>query len=138
MKSAKKAAKLYKRAVELGDPNAMCCLGGMYEHGEGEIKLDKKKARQLFQMAADRGHPTAQQNIGTCYHRDGQLEAAFRHFKMAAEQGLTFAQYNVGYCYESGGGVERDLDEARRWYARAAAKGHEGAIEVLAELNHSH
>jgi TPR repeat protein len=57
---------------------------------------------------------------------------------MAAEQGLTSSQYNVGVCYEKGDGVERDLDEARRWYARAAAKGHQAAIERLAELNRSH
>ena len=85
-------------------------------------------------MAADGGHATAQQNLGTCFHRDGQLEEAFRHFKMAAEQGLTSSQYNVGVCYEKVVGVERDLDEARRWYALAAAKGHERAIKSLAKL----
>ncbi|EGB10301.1 hypothetical protein AURANDRAFT_11168, partial [Aureococcus anophagefferens] len=123
VKSAKKAAKIYKRALELGNVNAMLSLGELYEHGEGEIKMDKKKARQLFQMAADRGLAKAQCNLASCFHRDGQLEEAFRHFKMAAEQGLTTSQYNVGVCYEKGVGVERDVDEAKRWYARAAAKG---------------
>lgn len=62
------------------------------------------------------------------------MEEAFRLYKMAAEQGLTSSQYNVGVCYEKVVGVERDLDEARRWYALAAAKGHERAIKSLAKL----
>ena len=134
VKSAKKAAKIYKRAVELGNVQAMLSLAELYQHGEGEIKVDKKKARQLFQMAADRGLAKAQCNLANCFHREGQMEEAFRLYKMAAEQGLTSSQYNVGVCYEKVVGVERDLDEARRWYALAAAKGHERAIKSLAKL----
>jgi TPR repeat protein len=37
--------------------------------------------------------------------------------------------------YNHGEGVEVDLDEARRWYARAAAKGHEPSIDALARLD---
>ena len=134
VKSMKKAAKLYKRAVELGNLPAMVSLGMVYEVGYGGAKLDKKKARQLYQMAADRGHARAQHNIGNFFRQDGQMEEAFRHYKMAAEQGHENAQCNVGFCYAKGVGVEHDLDEARRWYALAAAKGHEGAIESLATL----
>ena len=133
VKSMKKAAKLYKRAVELGDLQATFSLASMYYEGDG-VKLDKKKARQLYQMAADRGHARAQHNIGSYFHREGQQEEAIRYFKMAAEQGLTPAEFNVGLSNEKGIGVERDLDEAKRWYARAAAKGDERAIEALAKL----
>ena len=42
---------------------------------------------------------------------------------------------NLGGLYEHGDGIEADLDEAKRWYARAAAKGHEDAIAILEELN---
>jgi len=133
VKSMKKAAKLYKRAVELGDLQATFSLASMYYEGDG-VKLDKKKARQLYQMAADRGHARAQHNIGSYFHREGQQEEAIRYFKMAAEQGFTPAEFNVGLSNEKGIGVERDLDEAKRWYARAAAKGDERAIEALAKL----
>ena len=133
VKSMKKAAKLYKRAVELGNLQATFSLASMYYEGDG-VKLDKKKARQLYQMAADRGHARAQHNIGNFFRQDGQMEEAFRHYKMAAEQGHENAQCNVGFCYAKGVGAGFDLDEARRWYALAAAKGHEGAIESLATL----
>ncbi|KAK7236141.1 hypothetical protein SO694_0006003 [Aureococcus anophagefferens] len=54
VKSDKKAAKIYRRAVELGDVGAMTLLGKMYEKGLG-VKLDKKKAERLIRDAADRG-----------------------------------------------------------------------------------
>ncbi|KAH8053642.1 hypothetical protein JL722_9491 [Aureococcus anophagefferens] len=50
VKSDKKAAKIYRRAVELGDVTAMNCLGLLYENGSG-VKLDKKKAERLYRMA---------------------------------------------------------------------------------------
>ena len=62
------------------------------------------------------------------------MEEAFRLYKMAAEQGLTEAEFNVGLSNEKGVGVERDVDEAKRWYARAAAKGDKSAIKSLARL----
>ncbi|KAH8056731.1 hypothetical protein JL720_14201 [Aureococcus anophagefferens] len=46
VKSDKKAAKIWKRAVELGNVEAMVRLGYSYETGSG-VKLDKKKAERL-------------------------------------------------------------------------------------------
>tara|TARA_B100000482_G_scaffold149996_1_gene111946 strand:+ start:125 stop:595 length:471 start_codon:yes stop_codon:yes gene_type:complete len=94
VKSAKKAAKIYKRAVELGDVDAMLNLGLMYM--TGEFKLDKKKAVQLWRMAADRGNATAQKNLG-CAYRNGDgcskdLDEARRWFILAALQGLDVAK----------------------------------------------
>ena len=40
----------------------------------------------------------------------------------------------VASRYRYGSGVERDLDEAKRWYARAAANGHQAAKRYLEEL----
>ncbi|KAH8098205.1 hypothetical protein JL720_1137 [Aureococcus anophagefferens] len=52
--SYKKAVKIFKRAVELGNVQATIELGYMYEKGRG-VRLDLKKASQLYRMAADRG-----------------------------------------------------------------------------------
>ena len=90
VKSAKKAAKIYKRAVELGDTDAMNSLGLMYM--TGEFKLDKKKAVQLFRMAADRGQAVAQKNLGLAYWTgegcSQDLDEARRWLTLAAAQGL--------------------------------------------------
>ena len=131
--SAKKAAKLYKRAVELGNVNAMNNLGHFYNNGLG-VKLDKKKAERLYRMASDRGDPRAQNNMGGHLHQTGDLEGSFHYWRLSAEQGLLQAQHNVGCAYLHGRGVERDREEAKRWFARAAARGFEPCIDALAKL----
>ena len=133
LKSEKKAVKLYKRAVELGDVDATLNLGCAYRKGEG-VKMNEKKGVQLYRMAADRGHARAQCNLGKILLDEGSDESqreAFEYFKLIAAQGLTDAIYMVGYCYVHGAGTETDLAEARRWFERAAAKGHKGAIRGL-------
>ena len=137
VKSAKKAAKIYRRAVELGDVRSMVCLGHMSEVGSG-VKLDKKKAERLYRAAADRGEVVAQYNLGLLQYNDEEVEnhkEALRNFKRSAEQGYTDAMYMVGCCYENGDGAEADLDEARRWYELAAPKGSKLAIARLEVLD---
>jgi hypothetical protein len=139
VKSGKKAAKLYKRGVELGDDESMLSLGNLYYHGNG-VKKDPKKANQLYRMAADRGHPHAQ--VLYAYVCDDLTRSEqMRYVKLAAEQGLTGAEYDLGKNYEK---LEADftksssrlLEEAKRWYARAAAKGHEKAVRGLARVSY--
>ena len=134
VKSDKKAAKIYRRAVELGDVDAMVCLGAMYSTGLG-VKLDKKKAERLYRMAADRGDPVAQNNLGTVLHSEERFEEAFRYYALAADQGYTDAELNLGCCYRDGEGTEVDLGKARYWFERAAAKGDEIATRNLAHLD---
>jgi hypothetical protein len=134
VKSDKKAVKIWKRAVELGDVEAMSCLGDMYREGLG-VKLDKKKTERLFRMAADRGYAIAQNNLGGLLDAEKKHEEAFRYYALAADQGLTTAENNLGCCYQRGRGTEVDLGKARYWFERAAAKGDELAIGNLARLD---
>ena len=134
MKSDKKAAKIWKRAVELGDVKAMSYLGLSYETGSG-VKLDKKKAERLYRAAADRGDAFAQSNLGVLLYSEKKHEEAFRYFALATDQGHTEAENGLGVCYRHGSGTEVDLGKARDWFERAAAKGHQKAIESLAGLD---
>ena len=59
---------------------------------------------------------------------------AARFFTLAAEHGYTNAEHNLGCMCESGRGGAVDVAAARRWYERAAAKGHKRAIAALARL----
>lgn len=43
--------------------------------------------------------------------------------KKSAEQGDAKAQYNLGVCYYNGNGVEKDYQEAVKWYRKAAEQG---------------
>ena len=133
MKSDKKAAKIYRRAVELGDVGAMVHLGEMHQYGEG-VKLEKKKAMKLFRTAADRGDAVAQNKVGLLLHYEQRFEESFRYYALSADQGYTRGEHNLGCCYMSEACTEVDLGKARYWFERAAAKGDEDAIAALAQL----
>jgi TPR repeat protein len=134
VKSDKKAAKIWKRAVELGDVEAMVALAELHKTGSG-VKLDNKKAMKLCRMAADRGDAVAQNNVAFLLDSEKKFQEAFRYFALAADQGYTAGELNLGCCYRDGEGTEVDLGKARYWFERAAAKGDEDAIEHLAELD---
>ena len=134
VKSDKKAAKIWKRAVELGDVDAMVRLGVLYEKGLG-VKLDKKKAERLIRAAADRGNAAAQTSLGASLHSAQKYEETFRYCALSANQGFTEGEARLGYCYTDGDGTEVDLGKARYWIERAAAKGDEEAIRSLAYLD---
>jgi hypothetical protein len=141
VKSSKKAMKLFKRAMDLGDVQATAHLAQLYNDGAG-VKIDKKKTIQLLRKAADGGHARAQYkiagHIGTAATGEQDLEEAFRYTLLSATQGLTGAQWAAGMLYQDGAGVaanaEERLEEAKRWYTLAAAKGYEPAIKSLREL----
>ena len=130
--NAKKAAKLYKRAAELGNVEAVGCLGALYIQGPPGVKLDKRKGMHFLRMSADGGYAKGQHALALLLPKGG--EEQLRYVKLAAEQGLTNAEYSLGFL-----SLENDwngLEEGKRWLRRAAAKGHEraiGALKVLAE-----
>ncbi len=132
VRSTKKACKLYKRAVELGNSDAMLNLGYRYLRGDG-VKLDKKKAKQLWLMAAERGLAAAQWNMAIDLI-EGDPKEAIRYYRLAAEQGFTQAEVVLGLAHLRGDGVEFDLDEGKRLLVRAASKGDDQATSVLADL----
>ncbi|EGB07946.1 hypothetical protein AURANDRAFT_26853, partial [Aureococcus anophagefferens] len=134
VKSDKKAAKIWKRAVELGDVESMALLAQLHDTGSG-VKLDKKKAMKLYLAAADRGYAVAQFNIGVLLRREKKVEEAFQYYALAADQGFASGENNLGVCYMEGVGTEVDLGKARYWLERAAAKGYETAIQALAHLD---
>ena len=135
VKSTKKAAKIYKRAVELGNSEANLRLAGLYLAGDG-VKKDENKALQLYRVASDRGDPHARIKLAILLEDKGSShEETFRLLELAAKQGHTDAEYNVGFRYAIGHGVTQDLEEGKRWLRRAAAKGGEQAIGALERIS---
>jgi TPR repeat protein len=134
VKSEKKAAKIWKRAVELGNVDAMVQLGTLQLTGSG-VKLDEKKASQLFRAAADRGDAVAQSVLAKLLHSEEKFEEAVRYYTLAADQGFTAGEFNLGCCHRDGHGTEVDLGKARYWFERAAAKSYQTAIRELARLD---
>mmetsp|Transcript_29760 Transcript_29760/g.97314 ORF Transcript_29760/g.97314 Transcript_29760/m.97314 type:complete len:364 (+) Transcript_29760:1-1092(+) len=92
-RSDKKAARIYKRAVELGDVEAMVNLGVLYNKPTF-IKRDRKKAKQLYRAAAERGDVLGMLNLAEMiqFEPGGDLDEAKRWFERAVAGGLKDAK----------------------------------------------
>ena len=59
----------------------------------------------------------------------------FYRVKKSAEEGQAEAQYFLGLIYFIGKGVDRDKQEALKWFRKAAEQGHAKAKEDLSILS---
>lgn len=97
------------------------------------------EATEIMMILAERGHPPAEYWIGSEYLSGRVLEhsdaEAVRWIRRAAEHGHALAQLNLGIMYRDGRrGLTRDLEQARRWLALAAAQGDSSAKAALIQL----
>ncbi|MCC7166018.1 MAG: sel1 repeat family protein [Rhodospirillales bacterium] len=66
--------------------------------------------------------------------RAGLHDMAAREFLSEATKGNAQAMFRLGQLCEQGIGVEQSLLDAKRWYGRAADRGHKEARERLKAL----
>lgn len=57
--------------------------------------------------------------------------ANISELKNKAEQGNAEAQYSLGVCYRCGDGVEKNVEEAVKWYRKSAEQGYARAQHNL-------
>lgn len=93
--------------AEAGIANAQYVLAKNLSYGKGKIERDKEAAKIWFQKAASSYWPSAD---------DGDVES----------------QKQLGFLYERGFGVNKDEDEAQKWYRKAAIAGDLEAQKRLA------
>ena len=62
------------------------------------------------------------------------LSETFNEYKEDAEKGNAEAQYHLGSRYFFGLGVKQDYNEAAKWFKKAAAQGHSGAIKEIEDF----
>ena len=149
-----RARALLASAAAAGDAEAINQLGILHEDGlivcdASEKTKDKSDrgehdddgirsfvvAKRLYARAARLGHERATNNLGFLCASAGEHAEAAAHFRAAAlVHGDADAAHNLGHFYETGVGVEKDLREAARLYAEAAAKGHESARDAATRL----
>ena len=108
------ALKLARASANQGNADAMALLGKAYEDGLG-VPADKNKAKELYQHALGKGSSLAKEYLT-------ELEAE--------------VQYNNGMkCLESRLGMERNYEQALRWFEKAAAQGNSAAMEQMGYLS---
>ena len=92
---------------------------------------DLPAAIRSLRIAADEGSAEAQTWLGYIFDYSEDDEEAVTYYRAAAEQGNTRGLAGLGEMYVKGEGVEKDLDEGRRYFIEAAELGHAGSIRAL-------
>jgi len=129
--------ELLVQAAELDYPPAQYKLGWCFEYGELGCPTDAVQSIHWFLLAAENDEPNAQFSLAGWYltGAEGVIEPndkeAFHWASKAAEQEYVKAEYAVAYFYEMGIGIEKNMDEAMRWYKLAAEHGDDRAIKRL-------
>ena len=128
------AVKWFRKAADMGEPNAQYNLGICYYNGQG-VKQNFEEAVKWLKKAAEQGIVFAQYNLGVCYY-SGQgvkqdFEEAVKWFRIAADQEFPAALYNLGLCYATGKGVKKNRSEAKKWFRKAAGLGNASAQKAL-------
>ncbi|ORX69718.1 HCP-like protein, partial [Linderina pennispora] len=134
---AEEAQKLLDKAARLGSADAQYKLGHLFEFGEHQFPVDPFSSIHYYQLAAEQDNPEAQMALSGWYlsgaegvlNPDDQLTFDWGH--RAAQQGLPRAEFAMGYYYEMGIGCEKNINQAKDWYERAAHHGSEEAKERL-------
>jgi len=92
-------------------------------------------AKHVAAVAARKGDANALYRLSILLNAapksDADRENAVVLLKSAAERGAAAAQYELGRRYEKGDKMEANLEEAMRWYEKAAAQGDVLAIQRL-------
>ncbi|EAY19330.1 hypothetical protein TVAG_452440 [Trichomonas vaginalis G3] len=123
-----KAAELFQKAADLGDPIAACNIGIMLASGNGVLR-DYTKAMNYLQRAVKTGNVEAMYNIAVLMvkmNKNGLYDAEIRdYFKKAADGGNTQAMYNLGILLTEK--ETKDYKTGMRYLRMAANKGIENA-----------
>ncbi|OJJ43038.1 hypothetical protein ASPZODRAFT_136579 [Penicilliopsis zonata CBS 506.65] len=134
------ARQLFHDAAELGYKFSQFRLGQAYEHGHLDLPVDQRQSIFWYTKAAAQGEHQSELALSGWYltGADGILEQsdteAYLWARKAASARLAKAEYAMGYFTEVGIGTASNLDDAKRWYWRAAAQGFPKARERLEDL----
>jgi TPR repeat protein len=122
------ARSLFTKAAELGYPASQFKMGCAFEYGLLGCQVDPRRSIAWYSKAAVKGDHEAQLALSGWYltGSEGIIQQsdteAYLWARKAAERGLAKAEYALGYYTEVGIGVRGDLEEAKRWYYKAASK----------------
>lgn len=122
------ASQLFHQAAELGYKFSQFRLGTAYEYGLLGCPVDNRMSIIWYTRAAAQGEHQSELALSGWYltGSDGILQQndteAYLWARKAATAGLAKAEYAMGYFTEVGIGASANLEDAKRWYWRAAGK----------------
>ena len=118
------ALSYFEDATREGNSDALVRMGELLYSGKG-TEQDFSKAIWAFEMAIIiDANCDALRALGICYvDGDGvekDVEKGLIYLNRSASQGHSGSMIFLGDMYQYGQGVEKNLDEAKKWYERAA------------------
>lgn len=122
------AFSLFQQAADLGYKFSQFRLGCVYEFGLMGCPIDPRSSILWYSRAAQQEEHQAELALSGWYltGTDGVLQQsdteAYLWARKAAQAGLAKAEYAMGYYTEVGIGVPANLEDAKRWYWRAAGE----------------
>lgn len=122
------ALSLFKQASEMGYKFSQFRLGCAYEYGLMGCPVDPRLSIMWYSKAAMQKEHQAELALSGWYLTGsegvlGQSDTeAYLWARKAAMAGLAKAEYAMGYFTEVGIGTAANMDDAKRWYWRAAGK----------------
>ena len=134
-KNLEEAVAWHRKSAEQGNPYGEVNLGRAYLYGEG-VERDYRAALSWAKKAADRDLPDGWFAVGSIYD-DYRFEGcdyaeAMKWFRKAAGSDdariRSCGRNSLGTLYEFGQGVERDLEEAERWYRKATEESWKNSV----------
>ncbi len=124
-KNYHKAFKLYLKAAQNGNVDAMFIVGGMYMQGQG-TSINKAEAFKWLYKAAINGRSSKEserilaQSFITGENVPQNYEEALHWYERAANGGDAAAQSELGFLYFNGKMVEKDYEKAHHWFEISA------------------
>ncbi|PTB70544.1 HCP-like protein [Trichoderma citrinoviride] len=137
------ALSLFQQAAEIGYKFSQFRLGCAYEYGLLGCPIDPRLSIVWYSRAAQQEEHQSELALSGWYLTGsegvlGQSDTeAYLWARKAAVAGLAKAEYAMGYFTEVGIGVPANLEDAKRWYWRAAAQDFPKARERLEDLKRS-
>jgi TPR repeat protein len=124
-----------EQTADAGSAQAQTALGVLHKF----VHKNHPEAVRRLTQAAGQDHPEALRLLGHSYQYgqgvDQDLARAAGLYQRAAERGDKYGQLNLAVFYERGlGGLARDVNQAIKWYRRAANQGMFEANHPLADL----
>ncbi|OBR05768.1 SKT5 protein [Colletotrichum higginsianum IMI 349063] len=134
------AFTLFRQAADLGYKFSQYRLGCAFEYGLMGCPVDPRQSIMWYSRAAQQGEHQSELSLSGWYltGSDNVLQQsdteAYLWARKAATAGLAKAEYAMGYFTEVGIGVPANMEDAKRWYWRAAAQDFPKARERLEDL----
>ncbi|KAI9641922.1 hypothetical protein NHQ30_009791 [Ciborinia camelliae] len=134
------AFQLFQQAADLGYKFSQFRLGQAYEYGQFNCPIDARQSILWYSKAAVQEEHQSELALSGWYltgHENILQQSdteAYLWARKAAMAKLAKAEYAMGYYSEEGIGTPKSLEDAKRWYWRAAAQNFPKAREKLEEL----